>query len=184
MIDLIGTANKYFENVKEIPAGGITLRDEVRKLCEQNTCGNYGKNWMCPPAVESIDNFRDRFAAYDTLLVVYRVYPVKSSFDWKGMKAGGIDFKDRLLAMKKEGDAAYPDLKWMMLGAGGCHLCDPCAYVDGEPCRNPDDAIISLEACGIDVMRLMRDHGMKYSSGKNTVTFIGGALYNKASLIE
>ena len=58
-------------------------------------------------------------------------------------------------------------------------MCNPCAYVNGEPCRNPDDAIIAVEACGIDVMGLMKDHGLKYYNGKNTVTFIGGILYNQ-----
>jgi predicted metal-binding protein len=90
------------------------------------------------------------------------------------MIAGGTDFKGRLLALKKEIQALGPPLDFLVLGAGGCRLCDPCAYVDREPCRRPDDAIVSLEACGIDVMRLMKDNGLKYDNGKNTVTFIGG----------
>ena len=177
-MDLIKTARKYFSHLKEIPSAGIVLSEEVRNLCKQNTCGFYGKNWTCPPAVDSLDTFRDRFAMFDSMLIVYQVYPVKSSFDWNGMTAGAKEFKDRFQALKKEVEAAVPGGNFMFLGAGGCHLCKPCAYVEGEPCRNPEDAIISLEACGIDVMRLMKDHDMKYFNGKDTVTFIGGILFN------
>jgi predicted metal-binding protein len=170
-------AQPFFSEMKAVPSACITLSTEVRKLCEQNTCGYFGKNWTCPPAVDSIDIFRKKFEAYHTLLIVYRVYSVKSSFDWEGMKNGAIDFKDRLLAMKREMDAASPEAQFHVLGAGGCHLCEPCAYVEGEPCRNPDDAIVSMEACGIDVMRLMKENDLPYYNGKNTVTYIGGILY-------
>ena len=177
MFEPAAIAAHHFSEMKEVPSSGITLSKDVRRMCERNACGYYGKNWTCPPAVDSIEVFRSRFKAFDTLLIIYRVYTVNSSFDWKGMKNGAVDFKNRLLAVKHGIEAASPEAKYLFLGAGGCHLCDPCAYVDGQPCRNPDDAIISLEACGIDVMRLMKDHGLPYYNGKNTVTFIGGILY-------
>jgi predicted metal-binding protein len=166
--------------MKQIPSLGITLREEVRKLCAQNKCGQYNRSWTCPPAVQSFEAFRDRIALFNTLLIVYQVYNIKSSFDWRGMMAGGVDFKGRLLALKKEIQVLEPPLDFLTLGAGGCRLCDPCAYVDGEPCRKPDDAIVSLEACGIDVMRLMKDNGLRYYNGKNTVTFIGGIFHHVA----
>ena len=178
-MDLKKTAGKYFSNMKEIPRTGITLSEEVRNLCKQNTCGFYGKNWTCPPAVDSLDAFREQFARFDSMLIVYRICSVKDSFDWKGMMAGADEFKERFQALKKEVAAEDLDGSYMFLGAGGCNLCDPCAYSEGEPCRSPGDAIVSLEACGIDVMRLMKDHGMKYYNGKNTVTYIGGILFNK-----
>jgi predicted metal-binding protein len=177
-MDLLSeVVGRHFDNFKEISADRITLSDDVRKLCEQNKCGQYGKNWTCPPAIKSVDEFRKDFASFDTFLIVYKVYCVKSSFDWRGMMAGGTDFKDRLYDLKQEISVALPKLRFLLLGAGGCHLCERCAYMDGEPCRQPEDAMISLEACGIDVMSLMKDNGLKYYHGKNTVTFIGGILY-------
>lgn len=180
MINLLKVAERHFTDMKEISSAGIILSEEVRNMCRKNTCGFYGKNWTCPPAVESLDAIREKIDRYDTVMVIYRVHSVKSGFDWQGMKKGAVGFKDSLLALKKDIEAADPDLNFMVLGMGACNLCESCAYVDGEPCRDPDDAIVSLEACGIDVMRLMRDNGMKYYHGKNTVTFIGGVFYNKA----
>jgi predicted metal-binding protein len=125
-----------------------------------------------------VDEFRKDIAAYDTFLIIYQVYTVKSSFDWRGMMAAGKDFKDRLYELKKEIQSALSDLDFILLGAGECHLCERCAYLDDEPCRLPEDAMVSVEACGMDVMTLMKDHGLKYYHGKNTVTFIGGLLHS------
>jgi hypothetical protein len=49
--------------------------------------------------------------------------------------------------------------------------------MDGEPCRFPEKAISSVEACGIDVMSLSKSAGVRYNNGKNTVTYIGAVLY-------
>ena len=174
-------ARTFFTDMKEVPSTGITLRKEVRDLCKQNTCGYYGKNWTCPPAVPPLSTFKERFGLFDTFLVVYQVYPTQGSFDWKGMMAGAVLFKKNLQDMKTALEAVSQTNQFLILGMGPCDLCEPCSYVDGEPCRNPEEAIISLEACGIDVMRLMKEHGLNYYNGKNTVTLVGGILYNKGS---
>lgn len=179
MHPLMAIAERHFSNMKEISTATVTLSEDVRKMCAQNKCGQYGKNWTCPPAVQPIDHFKRQIAAFNTFLVVYQVYEVKSSFDWKGMMVGGGNFKERLMALKKEVETQLPDQAFLLLGVGGCSLCDPCAYVTGEPCRNPQDALVSVEACGIDVMKMMKDNGLAYYNGKNTVTFIGGILYHK-----
>lgn len=42
--------------------------------------------------------------------------------------------------------------KFLPLNAGPCTFCAKCTFLDGEPCRFPDKAVFSVEACGIDVM--------------------------------
>ena len=32
-----------------IPVSDVETDESFRRLCEQNVCGNYGKNWACPP---------------------------------------------------------------------------------------------------------------------------------------
>ncbi|AKL95901.1 hypothetical protein CACET_c24560 [Clostridium aceticum] len=165
----------FFPKNKEIPVESIQIKEELRKLCEKNQCGYYNKNWTCPPAVGSLEEGEKRVKKYTKFILVYDVYELKSSFDLKGMMAGAKDFSDRLLKLKKEiGNST----NFMMLGAGGCRLCEKCAYIDGEECKRPEDAIISCEAHGIDVMSLMKQHGLKYNNGVNTVTYIGGVLHS------
>ena len=179
MNKVLTIAEKHFKNPSEVPIAGIEISDEVRKMCEQNKCGHYGKNWTCPPAVKPLDEFRKEMEQFDSFIVVYRVYNVESSFDFKGMMAGAADFGERMLAMKNGLEGDCPQCKIRVMGAGGCGLCEKCTYSDGKPCRRPDDALVSLEACGMDVMKLMRDNELKYYNGKNTVTYIGGLAYSK-----
>lgn len=182
MIDLITIAQQYFTEMKSISAKEIVVRDEVRKLCEQNSCGYYGTNWTCPPAVAPLKTFESIFSSFDTMLVVYSVHHVKSSFDWKGMMIGAAEFKKRLQTLKKAIKTSGSDIPFLLLGMGACDLCKKCTYTLDQPCIYPDNAIVSMEACGIDVMRLAKDHGLKYYHGKNTVTYFGGILYNDTSL--
>jgi len=177
MNDVTMIAEKHFSNVKEASMDKVILSDEVRQLCEQNRCGRYGKSWVCPPAIKSIDEYRTEISQFESLVVVYNVYGLEDSFDWEGMMAGISDFRERLLSLKKELENECSQSKFLLLGAGSCRLCEQCAYVDGEACRRPDDVFISVEGCGIDVMRLMRDSGLNYNNGPNTVTYIGGIMY-------
>lgn len=169
-------AENHFSNMKEISVDQITLSEDVIKMCEQNRCGHYGKNWTCPPATRSIDEFRDEISTFDSFIIVSQVYELKGSMDWAGMMSGVSDFRKRLVKAKKEIENSCPGLTFLALAAGSCSLCEPCAYISGEECRRPDEALVSVEACGIDVIRLMRDNGLKYHHGKNTVTFIGGIM--------
>lgn len=173
MTDLQAIVKKHFPLSKEIPISTLEFKEEVRKLCAQNTCGKYNKCWTCPPAIGTLADSIKQFKNYTHFLLFYHIYQLADSFDWKGMMAGGKDFTRRLLALKKElGDGDY-----LLLGAGGCNLCERCTYPEGKPCRRPEDAIVSLEAYGIDVMSLMKANGLKYNNGPNTMTLIGGVLY-------
>lgn len=59
---------------------------------------------------------------------------------------------------------------FLAFGCEGCELCEKCTYPDA-PCRFPDRAYPSVEACGINVMQLAKDVGVKYNNEPNTVTY-------------
>ena len=177
MLAIKRIARNHFSNVNEVDFGKVVVSPEVRKLCERNACGYYGRNWMCPPAVEPLEDFKHKIRRFNRFIVVHQVYPVKSSMDWNGMMDGARHFKEKLMEMRKEMEGQGSGTCFLTLGVGACHVCKECSYVDGEPCRRPADAMVSLEACGIDVMRLMKDNGLKYYNGKNTVTYIGGVMF-------
>jgi len=62
MVDL----NRLVEKAKELGAAAasaiktsdIQFSEEFRMLCEQNSCGKFGTNWMCPPAIETFDEVK------------------------------------------------------------------------------------------------------------------------------
>jgi predicted metal-binding protein len=65
----------------------------------------------------------------------------------------------------------------LVLGAGGCPLCEECTAKVNQPCRFPDQAVTSLEAYGINVSTTAGKAGMKYINGANTVTYFGAILF-------
>lgn len=166
-----------FKEHREFDPGLITIDPVVREMCRQNACGQYGKNHMCPPAIKDIDAWKKDIEAFKQAVIVTKVYALESSFDFKSMMDGIADFQKMLIRLKKDNAAQFPDREIFLLGAGACMICEKCSHIDDEPCRFPDKAFPSLEACGIDVMRLSREVGVKYHNGKNTVTYLGVVLF-------
>ncbi len=156
----------------------IEFSKEFRKMCEQNKCGMAGTNWMCPPGVGSFESLRDRAMAYKKGIVLQTVHPLESSFDLKGMEEGAAKHNEvfrkviYLLATKYQLSNILP------LNVGPCTYCKKCTYTDGKPCRFPDKAVASVEAYGIDVMKLLRNCDIPYNSGKNTVSYNSLIVFN------
>ena len=38
-----------FTHTAPLAVTTMQMKQEVRDMCAQNTCGQYGKNWCCPP---------------------------------------------------------------------------------------------------------------------------------------
>ena len=156
----------------------IELDAGFRRLCEQNTCGKYGRCWMCPPDAGDIAELMEEIRTYEYALVYQTIGMLEDSYDIEGMAEAAEkhnSLSQRLKGLFLEESFA----KVMHLGAGGCHLCPVCAKVENLPCRHPEDAISSLETYGINVSRLAAACGMKYINGQNTVTYFGAVFYSQ-----
>ena len=170
--------DKYnFKEYKEFDINLITIDQAVRDLCKQNTCGQYNRNHMCPPAIKGIDEWKEEILSYTNAVLVSKVYPTQGGFDFKAWFEGIADFQKTLAGLKEDVEAQFPEKRFLFLGAGACFICEKCTYAEGKPCRFPDKVFPSLEACGIDVVSLSKSAGVKYNNGKNTITYIGGILY-------
>ena len=151
-----------------VPTAQIVTSQMVRKLCEQNACGAYGKTWACPPGVGTLEECAARMRAYDTVFVFTTRHELEDSLDWEGMAAG-----------KKAHDAICPGVvdffrarvgDMMVLSTEGCAHCATCTYPDA-PCRFPDRLHPSIESYGVEVNVLAGSAGVRYHNGPNTVTF-------------
>ena len=54
-----------FTRSAPMKASTIELKQEVRDMCAANTCGQYDKNWACPPGCGTLDECRARIAEYE-----------------------------------------------------------------------------------------------------------------------
>ena len=161
-----------------VPVEKVETDASFRKLCESNVCGNYGKNWRCPPCAGDIDDLIAELRSYRYMLVYQSIGRLEDSYDFEGMMAAGERHSTLTKAFIQitEGDRHLG--RHVNLGAGGCRICPTCAKKDDLPCRHPDKAITSLEAYGVNVSRLAAAAGMKYINGQNTVTYFSGLLFD------
>ena len=160
-------------------AEDIHYEESFRKACEQNVCRKYNANWVCPPAVGPISELKERASQFPQGLLFQTVYTLSSSFDLKGMQAAkkvhdGV-FRDILAAVRQTPQVG----EVLPLNAGACGFCERCAYLDQEPCRFPQEAFASVEAYGIDVIRLEKACGIPYYHGKNTIGYVGLILFHE-----
>jgi len=165
-------------NVSIVDVTEIKFNEDFRKLCEQNSCGSYNKNWMCPPAVGPFNDLKERALGFKQGLLLQTVHPIATSLDWKGMLAGGVNhtkiFRKILDCMENN----YNFKEILPLNAGPCTYCTKCAYLVGEKCKCPDKAVSSVEANGVDVMALVKTYGIPYNNGINTVSYVALILFN------
>ena len=155
----------------------VVLDRAFRAMCEVNSCGVYGKCYMCPPDVGDIEELMKRVGDYAYALVYQTVTELEDSFDFEGMVAA----KKRSYPLAQKFRGVFKDLNIshvLHLGAGGCGVCAVCAKRTGEPCRFPELAMPSLEAYGIHVSELAKAAGMKYINGQDTVTYFGAVLFS------
>lgn len=158
-----------------IQTSEINFSTEVRKMCEVNTCRQYGKTWACPPAVGTVQVCRDRCNKFEKTLLFSSKYELEDSFDYDGMVNGMRDFKR---VSKKLYNEVKPLLKeFLLLSNEGCINCEKCTYPD-LPCRFPENMHGSIEGYGIFVSEVAKAANINYINGQNTVTYFGALFFN------
>ena len=158
-----------------IQTENIVLSSVFRDICARNTCGKYGRCWMCPPDIGEIDALMARLKGYEQGLLYQTIYAIEDSFDIEGMGEAAVRHARVSQAVN---DAVKPLLPGNLhLSCGGCNLCERCAKLDDQPCRMPEKALPPMEGYGIDVYQTVRPTDLKYTNGQNTVTFFGIVLF-------
>ena len=158
-----------------IATDDIPFDENLRSYCKANYCGNYGKNYACPPSIGDGKELIEKAKNYKKALVFQTITQIKDSFDYEGMKEAA--FKHSKISdtinkyLKKQSD------NYLQLTAGACLVCPVCSQVENKPCRFPDKAISSLEAYCMNVSILAELCHMKYINGQNTVTYFGAFLF-------
>ena len=161
-----------------IPVENVETDASFRDLCAANVCGNYGRNWMCPPDAGDIHDLMAELRTYEYMLVYQTVTELEDSYDFEGMMDAGVAHNQLMIKLRDRLNGENLP-RVLHLGAGGCRMCEVCAKRTDEPCRHPDLAVASLETYGINVSRLAPAAGMKYINGKDTVTYFGAVLFDK-----
>ena len=147
---------------------------EIRTICEGNSCRNYAASWACPPAIGTIAECRERINQYNRMLLFSKKYELEDSFDFEHMLAGLKDFKHTIDMFQQQLNAILSD--YLLLSNEGCGRCPECTY-PSAPCRFPHLLHHSLEGYGFIIKELTDEAGIHYSNGPNTVTYFGALLF-------
>jgi len=154
-----------------IPTSAINFSPEVQKACETNVCGKYNNCWTCPPVIGSLEKQKEKITSFSWAFVFTTKYELEDSFDYEGMMEAK-KCHDRLTAeVHEQFGKTNP-----VFGAGGCEICDTCAYP--SQCKFPDRTYSSIEAAGINVTELSRAGELHYNNGENTITYFSMILFN------
>lgn len=165
--------NKAFQTAV-ISTQVITFSKDVVTACERNYCGQYNTCWTCPPAVGNIKMLEKKYKGYNKALVFTTLHKLEDSFDIDGMDNGRLEHQK----IEKAATDCLSGYKADWLGAGSCSICEKCTYPH-SPCRFPDKAKSSVEACGIDVVHLAKICNINYFNGVNTVTYFSIIFFNE-----
>jgi predicted metal-binding protein len=147
--------------------------DEVRKLCEKNTCRMFGTSWACPPAVGSVEHCRERCGVYENVFVFTALSKLKEKYDmneWLEALVRHEGITEKVVEIfRSEFD------KILILSTEGCTVCKKCAYP--KECRFPDRMFPAVESFGILVDQSADNCGLSYCNGKNTITYFSMTFF-------
>lgn len=153
----------------------IPFDESLRKYCEDNKCGYFGKNYGCPPHAGETSEVIAEAKQYKKALVIQTISSIQDLSDYAGMKeAHNIHnaVSDRI-----KDEIALHTGDHLDLRAGACTVCEECTVINNEPCKYPEKKRISLEAYCINVSALAEKCGMTYNREMDVVSFFGGFLF-------
>ena len=104
----------------------IRFRQDIRAMCEVNTCRAYGTTWACPPAVGTVEECRDRVQKYEKMVVLSGKYDLEDSFDYESIQEGMQKFRVASRSLNQALRERFSD--YFMLSNEGCDLCSKCTY--------------------------------------------------------
>ena len=148
----------------------------IRDLCLENKCGNYGKHYMCPPYVGSLEESKEQLGMFRHGVLLQYSKTLDARNDHEGLRQSRVEFHNKILEMEEYFRNEGITHLWALMG-GSCALCNVCIDEPGEPCPHPDKARTSLEAMAIDVLALLDKFGLDNNFHIDKVTWTGCILY-------
>jgi predicted metal-binding protein len=124
----------------------VAIAEWVRMKC-QFGCPGFGMSHCCPPHTPTPEVTRKVIDFYQKAILLHRQLT-------KGEGAKHFNETMVRLEIKMFLDGYYK--AWSM-GSGPCRLCKECDL--SASCRHGYEARPSMEACGIDVFKTVRDNG-------------------------
>ena len=161
---------------RELDPRLLIPEQRIRDLCHEDKCGNYGKNYMCPPGVGSLEDTANKLKGFQRGVLLRYSRPLKLRGDRGEATQAKIDFHGKILKLEGFLKGEGMSQVWGMIG-GSCELCEGCKAKGSEPCLYPDQARTSMEAIGVDVLALLARFGLDTEFRPDRITWTGCILF-------
>ena len=138
--------------VKTIKTEDIVVGNWVRMKCQYG-CGSYGNHLTCPPYSPTPSFTQRMINEYSTALLM-QIQEIPAARELKMSRK-----LRHIVAALERGLFLDGYYKVFGMASGPCRLCRKCDTK--KPCRYPDVARPSMEACGIDVYQTARNAGFR-----------------------
>ena len=148
--------------------------ERIRKYCYENICGNYGKHYMCPPLIGTVEEIKSKLNLYNKAILVRYSEEVDVKNDRKKVKRSKIDFHKIILELENFLSQGGIE-SWGLVG-GSCSFCIECKAITNRPCKHPHKARPSLESLGIDVQKLLDNFGLDNKFYPDKIVWTGCIL--------
>lgn len=146
----------------------------VREMCAADRCGQYGKNWACPPECGSLEAAWQEIGRYRQGLLVQTTGFLADDFDYDGIQRTAEAHRKAFQNFARQARLLHPGC--LPLTAGACTLCARCTC-PGRPCRFPGKRLSSMEAYGLWVSDICVKSGLPYNYGPQTITYTACVLF-------
>lgn len=168
-----------FGNIEQIP-----FTEKIFTICETD-CKRYGHSWACPPYAGTVEDNIRRVKNYSRFFIFSTVWEVTDAFNQEACLAVrpqheeiARELRELVLnrfELPKTSPEELPVPKIRFLSSGCCS-CEICACPE-EPCRHPEDRLMSMESHGILILKLAEDCGMTYSFDSGSVVYFSMVLF-------
>ncbi len=154
----------------------LEFSDRIRHICRAE-CPMYGKTWACPPGVGAVANCKEKCLSFENCLLIGSVAEVED-----------ISNIDETLATRPEHEVLTNQVRDFfrkqgiepyVLSTEACTLCDHCAYLEGKPCRFPEQMHPCVESHGINIIPTLEQNGLEFQYGSNVITWFSLLFFNE-----
>ena len=146
----------------------LDFSQRIRHICTAE-CPMFGTSWACPPAVGEVDTCKERCLGYQNCLLLGTITEVRDIADIEetlSTRPAHEEVTNQVRELfRAQGTEPY------ILSTESCHLCQRCAFLDGQPCRFPETMHPCVESHGINVIPLLESIGLQFQHGENVVTW-------------
>ncbi len=140
----------------------IRAEDHFPEFCKPPGCNNYGLSANCPPHVMKPAGFRQRLNEYDRALVFRIDTPMEILLADERTDVTRLLQETTAALERMAADAGYGKPWGIACGCCKRLFCpehETCSVLDGDKCRNPDKARVSMSGLGVNFNILGRSLG-------------------------